>query len=98
MVYLSNPAKIRKHIKKGKLLWCRKERSEQNFKEIENIKNVCLAGRGDTFFCIQVKNFYFIRKRIMPFDEETKRGIIDLSFNEHIAIRETAKITTAMIT
>jgi hypothetical protein len=34
----------------------------------------------------------------MPFDEETKRGIIDLSFNEHIAIRETAKITTAMIT
>ncbi|CAN5438072.1 hypothetical protein BH18THE2_BH18THE2_02470 [soil metagenome] len=34
----------------------------------------------------------------MPFEEETKRGIIDLSFNEHITIRETAKITTAVIT
>lgn len=33
----------------------------------------------------------------MPFDEETKRGIIDLSFNEHITIRERAKITIAVI-
>jgi hypothetical protein len=41
-------------------MWCRKERSEQNFKEIENIKNVCLGGRVDTFFCIQAINFYFI--------------------------------------
>lgn len=33
----------------------------------------------------------------MPFDEETKRGIIDLSFKEHITIGERAKITIAVI-
>ena len=61
MVYLSNPAQIRKHIKMGKLL-CGAERNVLNkiLRKLKTLKTSDLGGRVDTFFCIQAINFYFI--------------------------------------
>jgi hypothetical protein len=42
-------------------MWCRKERSEQNFKEIENIKNVCLGGRVIHFLYTSHKFLFYMK-------------------------------------